>query len=120
MWSGVSEFAAYFRIGIAEVRGKTEICRADPGFTPPRPAVLLPKIAVCSVVSDFSPHFRKLGILSAIRSAFERQAKRAESRTISQRTCWGSVLVAALFYTSTMFNSWGADVNRCVPVLGNI
>ena len=68
----------------------------------------------------FSPHFRKLGILSAIRSAFERQAKRAESRTISQRTCWGSVLVAALFYTSTMFNSWGADVNRCVPVLGNI
>ena len=84
---GVPEFAAYFRFGIPEVRGKAEICRPDPGFTPPRPAVLLPKIGLCSEVIDFSPHFRKLGILSAIRSAFERQAKRAESRTISQRTC---------------------------------
>ena len=34
---------------------KTEICRPDPGFTLPRPAVLLPKIGLRSEVSDFSP-----------------------------------------------------------------
>ena len=79
VWSGVPEFAAYFRIGIAEVRGKTEICRADPGFTPPRPAVLLPKIAVYSVVSDFSPHFRLSGISGAICDA-EEQCSRQEQR----------------------------------------
>ena len=34
---------------------KTEICRPDPGFTLPRPAFLLPKVRLCSEVSDFSP-----------------------------------------------------------------
>lgn len=42
-----------------EVRGKTEICRPDPCLRLPRPAVLLPKIGLCSEVSDFSPHFRR-------------------------------------------------------------
>lgn len=56
--SWVPEFAAYFRAAIPEVRGKTEISRPDPGFALPRPAVLLPKIELCSEVSDFSPHFR--------------------------------------------------------------
>ena len=42
--SGTPEFAAYFRAAIPEVRGKTEIGRADPGFTLTRPAVLLQKI----------------------------------------------------------------------------
>lgn len=51
--SGVPEFAAYFRRAISEVRGKTEISRPDPCFMLPRPAVLLPKIGVCSEVSDF-------------------------------------------------------------------
>lgn len=40
----VPEFAAYFCAAIPEVRGKTEIDRPDPGFTLPRPAVLLQKI----------------------------------------------------------------------------
>lgn len=57
--SRVPEFAAYFRRAVPEVLGKTEIDRADHGFTLPRPAVLLPKIGLRSVVSDFSPHFRK-------------------------------------------------------------
>ena len=52
--SWVPEFAAYFRRAIPEVRGKTEIDRPDPGFTLPRPAVLFPKIRLCSEVSDFS------------------------------------------------------------------
>ena len=56
--SGVSEFAAYFRQALSEVRGKTEIWGAGPGFTLPRPAVLLAKIGLCSEVFDFSPHFR--------------------------------------------------------------
>lgn len=51
--SWVPEFAAYFRAAIPEVRGKTEISRPDPSFALPRPAVLLPKIGLCSVVSDF-------------------------------------------------------------------
>lgn len=51
--SWVPEFAAYFRRAVPEVLGKTEIDRADHGFTLPRPAVLLPKIGLCSVVSDF-------------------------------------------------------------------
>ena len=57
--SGVSEFDAYFRAAIPEVRGKSEIRRPDPCFTLPRPAVLLQKIMLCLEVSDFSPHFRK-------------------------------------------------------------
>ena len=57
--SGAPEFAAYFRAAIPEVRGKTETGQPDPGFTLPRPAVLLPKIWLCSEVSDFFPHFRK-------------------------------------------------------------
>ena len=57
--SWVPEFAAYFRVVIPEVRGKIEIGRPDPSFALPRPAVLLPKIGLCSEVSDFSPHFRK-------------------------------------------------------------
>lgn len=56
--SGIPKFAAYFRAAIPEVRGKTEIGRPDPDFTLPRPAVLLPKVRLCSEVSDFSPHFR--------------------------------------------------------------
>ena len=35
--------------------GKTEIDRPDPGFTLPRPAILLPEIRLCSEVSDFFP-----------------------------------------------------------------
>ena len=50
----VPEFAAYFRAAIPEVRGKTEIGRPDPGFALTRPAVLLPKIGLFSVVSDFT------------------------------------------------------------------
>ena len=42
--------------------GKTAICRPDASFAIPRPAVLLSKIALCSAVSDFSPHFRKSGV----------------------------------------------------------
>ena len=42
--SRVPEYAAYFCAAIPEVRGKTEIDRPDPGFTLPRPAVLLQKI----------------------------------------------------------------------------
>lgn len=57
--SGVPKFAAYFRVVIPEVRGKIEIGRPDPSFALPRPAVLLPKIGLCSEVFDFSPHFRK-------------------------------------------------------------
>ena len=57
--SWVPEFAAYFQQAVPEVRGKTEICRPDPCLRLPRPAVLLPKIGLCSEVSDFSPHFRK-------------------------------------------------------------
>lgn len=52
--SGIPEFAAYFRSAIPEVRGKTVICRPDPGFALPRPAVLLPKIGLRSAISDFS------------------------------------------------------------------
>lgn len=52
--SWVPEFAAYFRAANPEVRGKTEIGRPDPGFALPRPAVLFPKIGLCSEVSDFS------------------------------------------------------------------
>lgn len=37
---------------------ETTIGQPDPGFAFPRPAVLLPKIRLCSEVSDFSPHFR--------------------------------------------------------------
>ena len=55
---GVSEFAAYFRQALSEVRGKTEVVRPDPSFKLPRPAVLLAKIGLCSEVFDFSPHFR--------------------------------------------------------------
>ena len=58
--SGAPEFAAYFRRAVPEVWGKIKIGRPDPGFALPRPAALLPKIGLCSVVSDFSPHFRKL------------------------------------------------------------
>ena len=50
---------------------KTEICRPDPGFTLPRPAVLLAKIELCSEVFDFSPHFRKTR---------QRRASRSENR----------------------------------------
>lgn len=53
--SWVPEFAAYFRQAIPEVRGKTEIGRPDPSFRLPRPAVLLPKIGLCSEVSNFFP-----------------------------------------------------------------
>ena len=53
--SWVPEFAAYFRAAIPEVRGKTENGRPDPGFALPRPAVLLPKIRLCSEVSII-PH----------------------------------------------------------------
>lgn len=66
--SGVPEFAAYFRRAISEVRGKTEISRPDPSFAATRPAVLLPKIGLCSEVSDFSPHFRKTRLNRASRS----------------------------------------------------
>lgn len=41
---GIPDFAAYFRRAVPEVLGKTEIDRADHGFTLPRPAVLLQKI----------------------------------------------------------------------------
>ena len=69
--SWVPEFAAYFRLAIPEVRGKTEIGRPDPGFALPRPAVLLPKIGLRSAISDFSPHFRKTR---------QRRASRSENR----------------------------------------
>ena len=58
--SGFPEFAAYFRRAFPEVRGKTEICRPDPYFELPRPAVLLQKNRLGDAVSDFSPHFRKM------------------------------------------------------------
>lgn len=51
--------------------GKNEICRPDPGFTHPRPAVLLPKIGLRSEDFDFSVHFRNLGILAALCGGFE-------------------------------------------------
>ena len=38
---GVSEFAAYFRQALSEVRGKTEIVRPDPSFRLPRPALII-------------------------------------------------------------------------------
>lgn len=57
--SWAQEFAAYFRRAIPEVRGKIKIDRPNPSFALPRPAVLLPKIWLCSEVSDFSPHFRR-------------------------------------------------------------
>lgn len=41
-----------------EVRGKNRDRPTSLGLTLPRPAVLLPKIGLCSEVSDFSPHFR--------------------------------------------------------------
>lgn len=66
--SEIPEFAAYFRSAIPEVRGKTEIGRSDPGFALPRPAVLLPKIGLCSKVSDFSPHFRNTSACKACSS----------------------------------------------------
>ena len=69
--SWVPEFAAHFRRAVPEVRGKTEIDRPDPGFAFPRPAVLLPKIGLCSEVSDFFPHFRKTR---------QRRASRSENR----------------------------------------
>lgn len=50
VWSGVPEFAAYFRFENSEMRGKTEICRPDPGFMLPRPAVLYVKIWLRSAV----------------------------------------------------------------------
>ena len=40
--------------------GETTIGQPDPGFALPRPTVLLPKIELCSEVSDFSPHFRNM------------------------------------------------------------
>lgn len=43
------------------MRDKTEIGRPDPGFTLPRPAVLLAKIGLRSEVSDFSRTSVKLG-----------------------------------------------------------
>lgn len=63
--SWVPEFAADFRRAVPEVRGKIKIGRPDPGFAFPRPAVLLPKIGLCSEVSDFSPHFRNTRYKSA-------------------------------------------------------
>lgn len=56
--SWVPEFAAYFRRAVPEVRGKNRDRPTSLGLTLPRPAVLLPKIELCSEVSDFSPHFR--------------------------------------------------------------
>lgn len=57
--SWVPKFAAYFQRAVPEVRGAT-IGQPDPGFALPRPAVLLPKIELCSEVSDFFPHFRNM------------------------------------------------------------
>ena len=56
--SEVPEFAAYFRQAFFGSAGKSKIGRPGPGFTLPRPAVLLAKIGLCSEVFDFSPHFR--------------------------------------------------------------
>ena len=42
--------------------GKTEIHQPGPGFALSRPAVLLPNIALCSAGSNFSLHFRILGV----------------------------------------------------------
>lgn len=81
--SWVPEFAAYFRRAVPEVRGKTEIDRPDPGFTLPRPAVLLPKIGLCSAVSDFSPHFRNYSLKPRV------QVTVAASATTS--SCRGNV-----------------------------
>lgn len=87
--SWVPEFAAYFRRAVPEVLGKTEIDRPDPGFTLPRPAVLLPKIGLCSVVSDFSPHFRKTRQRRASRSEnryeFRRQNSLLNAKTAYRR-----------------------------------
>lgn len=90
--SRIPEFAAYFRAAIPEVRGKTENGRPDPGFTLPRPAVLLSKIWLCSEVSDFSPHFRNMrpckacsnnisGIRDNIKLSRKRQRAVAGNRT---------------------------------------
>ena len=53
--SGICRILPFCESGSA---GKTEICRPDPYFELPRPAVLLQKNRLCSAVSDFSPHFR--------------------------------------------------------------
>lgn len=83
--SGVWEFAACFRFAIPEVRGKTVIWRADPGFTLTRPAVLFTKIELCSGIANFSPHFRKIGSLAAICGPFGRATGRHRTYVIGGR-----------------------------------
>lgn len=40
-------------MGLSGSAGKIKVDRPDPGFTLSQPAVLLPKIELCSEVSDF-------------------------------------------------------------------
>lgn len=85
--SWVPEFAAYFRAAIPEVRGKTKIGRPDPGLALPQPAVLLPKIGLCSAISDFSPHFRKTRQRRAFRSA-NRYEFRRKNNLLNAKTAY--------------------------------
>lgn len=63
--SGFPEFAAYFRRAFPEVWGKTEICRPDPYFELPRPAVLLQKNG-CARRFPFFPALPKNAIKPSV------------------------------------------------------
>ena len=92
VWSAVPKFAAYFRFVLMEVRGKTELCRPDPGFALPRPAVLLSKLGLCSAGSDFSPHFRKSGISIPMFRLQMRLIQQRESTFLSSVRALSSVV----------------------------
>lgn len=51
-----------------EVRAKSKAYRSYPGFTLSRPAVLLVKNGLWSAGLGFTPHFRKMGVSTAVRS----------------------------------------------------
>lgn len=59
---GGSEICRILPFCVIRSAGKTEIHQPGPGFALSRPAVLLPNIALCSAGSNFSLHFRILGV----------------------------------------------------------
>ena len=63
-----------------EVRGKSEVCRPDPGFDLQRPAVLFPKKALCSAVFDFPRTSGKLGPASRALATMAASATTSSSR----------------------------------------
>ncbi len=65
---GVPEFATYFRFESSEVRGKTEFCQPDPGYTLSRPAVLTLKFGLRSAGSDF-PALPEMGVMAVLYTA---------------------------------------------------